>query len=132
MSAPQIASELPNRHTDAGAKYVGPIGMFTLSAFLILMVALCLYGLVVLWPTPIPAGESNENVPSPITVPAWTVNIYDEVRLLLIVSLAGTLGTLVHEIQSLYIGSRALVRSWIAKYLCNHLLAPRSPLCFTS
>jgi hypothetical protein len=119
MSAPQIASELPNRHTDPGAKYVGPIGMFALATFLVLMVAVCLYGLVVLWPTPIPAGESNENVPSPITVLVWTFNIYDEVRLLLIVSLAGTLGTLVHEIRSLYwyIGSRALVRSWVAKYL---------------
>ena len=119
MSAPQIASELPNRHTDPGAKNVGAVGMFALSASLILMVILCLYGLVVLWPTPIPAGESNENVPSPITVLVWTFNIYDEVRLLLIVSLAGTLGTLVHEIRSLYwyIGSRALIRSWVAKYL---------------
>jgi len=102
MSAPQIASEPPNRHTDPGAKYVGPIGMFALATFLVLMVALCLYGLVVLWPTPIPAGQADENVPSSITVLVWTFNIYDEVRLLLIVSLAGTLGTLVHEIRSLY------------------------------
>ena len=119
MSAPQIASELPNRPTNPGARYVGPVGMFALSAFLILMVIVCLYGLVVLWPTPIPAGEPDENTPSAITVLVWTFNIYDEVRLLLIVSLAGTLGTLVHEIRSLYwyIGSRALIRSWVAKYL---------------
>lgn len=119
MSAPQIASELPSRHTEPGAKYVGPVGMFALSTFLVLMVALCLYGLVVLWPTPIPAGEPNENTTSAITVFVWTFQIYDEVRLLLIVSLAGTLGTLVHEIRSLYwyIGNRDLVRSWIAKYV---------------
>jgi hypothetical protein len=93
--------------------------MFALSAFLILMVVVCLYGLTVLWPVPIPAGESNENTPSPIKILVWTFNIYDEVRLLLIVGLAGMLGTLVHEIRSLYwyIGSRELVRSWVAKYL---------------
>jgi hypothetical protein len=93
--------------------------MFALATFLVLMVALCSYGLVVLWPTPIPAGQADENVPSSITVLVWTSNIYDEVRLLLIVSLAGTLGTLVHEIRSLYwyIGNRDLVRSWIAKYV---------------
>lgn len=119
MSVPQITSEISGPDAGPGAKCVGPVGMFMLAAFLILMVTLCLYGLVVLWPTPIPAGPSNENVPSPITVLIWTFEIYDEVRLLLIVSLAGTLGTLVHEIRSLYwyIGSRALVRSWVAKYL---------------
>jgi len=102
-----------------GAEHVGPVGMFILSAFLVLMVVLCLCGLVILWPTPIPAGQSDENIPSPVTVLVWTFKIYDEVRLLLIVSLAGTLGTLVHEIRSLfwYIGGRALIRSWIAKYL---------------
>lgn len=119
MSGPQIVSESPSRQTHPGEECVGPIGMFALSMFMVLMVALCLYGLVVLWPTPIPAGPSDENVPSAITVFIWTFKIYDEVRLLLIVSLAGTLGTLVHEIRSLYwyIGSRELVRSWIAKYL---------------
>ena len=110
---------MSGRDAGPGAKYVGPVGTFTLAAFLILMVALCLYGLVILWPAPVPAGPPDQNVPSKITVLIWTLWIYDEVRLLLIVSLAGTLGTLIHEIRSLYwyIGSRALVRSWIAKYL---------------
>jgi hypothetical protein len=67
MSAPQIASERPDRHNGPGAEYVGPI------------------------------GQADENVPSSITVLLWTFNIYDEMRLLVIVSLAGTLGTLVHE-----------------------------------
>jgi hypothetical protein len=86
--------------------------MFALSVFMVLMVALCLYGLVVLWPTPIPAGPSDENVPSPIRVFIWTFKIYDEVRLLLIVSLAGTLGTLVTR-SGRYIGTLA-AESWSA------------------
>jgi len=119
MSAQHITSDTSSQDAGPGEKYVGPVGMFLLCAFLVLMVAVCLYGLVILWPTPIPAGSSDENVPSQITVLIWSFKIYDEVRLLLIVSIAGTLGTLVHEIRSLfwYIGSRALVLSWVAKYL---------------
>jgi hypothetical protein len=119
MSAPQNTPEMSSGDAGPGAKNVGPVGMFMLAAFLVLMVVICLSGLVILWPTPIPAGQSDEDVPSPITVLIWTFKIYDEVRLLLIVSLAGTLGTLVHGIRSLfwYIGNRALTRSWVAKYL---------------
>jgi hypothetical protein len=35
-----------------------------------------LIGLIILWTTPIPAGQSNENVPSPITVLTWTFKIF--------------------------------------------------------
>jgi hypothetical protein len=59
MSVSQSASELPDQHTSPGAKYVGPVGMFAVAAFLILMVVLCLCGLVILWPTPIPAGPTS-------------------------------------------------------------------------
>jgi len=93
--------------------------MFLLATYLVLMVAGCLYGLVILWPTSIPTSQPNESAPSPITVLIWTFRIYDVIRLLLIAGLAGALGSLVHGIRSLYwyIGNRQLVRSWVAKYL---------------
>jgi hypothetical protein len=45
-------------------------------------------------------------------------NIWDEVRLLWIVILAGALGSLIHAMRSVYwyVGNRNLVRSWLAKY----------------
>ena len=45
--------------------------------------------------------------------------IWDEVRLLLIVILAGALGSLVHTVRSVYwyIGNRSLKWSWVAKYI---------------
>lgn len=45
--------------------------------------------------------------------------IWDEVRLLWIVILAGALGSLIHAVRSVYwyVGNRDLVWSWIGKYL---------------
>ena len=48
-----------------------------------------------------------------------TFSVYDEVRLLWIVIIAGALGSLVHALRSVYwyIGNRNLVSSWLAKYM---------------
>jgi phosphatidylglycerophosphate synthase len=45
--------------------------------------------------------------------------VYDEVRLLWIVIIAGALGSLVHALRSVYwyVGNRNLVSSWLAKYM---------------
>ena len=48
LSAQQITTEMLDRDSGLGAKYVGPVGMFALAGFLVPMVAFCLYGLVVL------------------------------------------------------------------------------------
>jgi hypothetical protein len=49
----------------------------------------------------------------------WRIWIWDEQRLLLIVVLAGALGSLVHGLRSVYwyVGNRTLVRSWLGMYL---------------
>jgi hypothetical protein len=56
---------------------------------------------------------------SPITIFGRQFEIWDEVRLLLIVILAGALGSLVHTVRSVYwyIGNRSLKWSWLAKYV---------------
>jgi hypothetical protein len=119
MSNSEKASGSSGGGEGPGEKHVGLIGILLLAIYLVVAVSLCIYALVVLWPTPVPAGPPNENAPAPITVLFWTFKIYDEVRLLLIVSFAGALGSLVHAVRSYYwyIGNRELVRSWIAKYL---------------
>src|SRR5213080_261348 len=65
-------------------------------------------------PTAIP-----EATRSPIAIFGQEFPIWDEVRLLLIVILAGALGSLVHTVRSVYwyIGNRSLKWSWVAKYI---------------
>jgi hypothetical protein len=55
----------------------------------------------------------------PVIIFCWRWNIADEVRLLMLVIVAGALGSLVHGLRSVYwyVGQRELVWSWIAKYL---------------
>jgi hypothetical protein len=133
-----------------GGGYVPLLGIVPLALYLVVAIALCLYGLIVLWPVPTPAGTqqpattttqinstTNENAPTkaqppqpaPAATPAPTpgiahafgydFEIWDEVRLLWIVMLAGALGSLVHALRSVswYVGNRNLVWSWMGKYL---------------
>jgi hypothetical protein len=74
-------------------------------------------------PTQTPSAESppviTPGTRSPITIFGRKFEIWDEVRLLLIVILAGALGSLVHTVRSVYwyIGNRTLKWSWLAKYI---------------
>ncbi|HEY7001130.1 MAG TPA: hypothetical protein VH330_05265 [Candidatus Udaeobacter sp.] len=66
--------------------------------------------------TPAPGLQATRG---PITIFGRQLEIWDEVRLLLIVILAGALGSLVHTVRSVYwyIGNRTLKWSWLAKYI---------------
>ncbi len=101
-----------------GASAVGPIGIVLMMAYEISLGTSLLYSLLAFWPSPTPAGGSAATS-SPATFLFWTFPISDEVRLLLIVALAGAIGSLVHVVRSLswYVGNRKLVRSWLAKYI---------------
>jgi hypothetical protein len=86
-------------------------------------------------PTPTPSAALSSDSPTetssvaspPVSTPAPTVirifgqqfQIWDEVRLLLMVILAGTLGSLVHTVRSVYwyVGNRRLKWSWVVKYI---------------
>jgi hypothetical protein len=144
-----------------GSDLVPVWGIVLLTAYLAAFIGICLYGLIVFWPTPKPGGpkspedtKTNQQIdsttgtaknaspspassptttnpndePSPGTTPATAgkvqafgreFKIWDEVRLLWIVILAGALGSLIHAVRSVYwyVGNRNLVRSWLAKYL---------------
>jgi hypothetical protein len=66
-------------------------------------------------PTPCPACSGQT---STVSFLGSQFEISDEQRLLLLVILAGALGTLVHSVRSVYwyVGNRDLVRSWLAMY----------------
>jgi hypothetical protein len=106
------------KRTGVGAGLVGPVGIVLITAYLILAAILLLYGLVRFWPPPAPATESAATS-SPVTFLFWTLSVSDEVRLILIVAMAGALGSLVHALRSIYwyIGNRELVMSWLVMYM---------------
>ena len=107
-----------SKRTGVGANLVPPVGIVLITAYLILVSLLLMYGLVQFWPLPTPA-EGPAPVSSPVTFFFWTLLVSDEVRLIFIVAMAGALGSLVHALRSLYwyVGNRELVFSWLAKYI---------------
>ncbi|MEY2510899.1 MAG: hypothetical protein QOE26_1662 [Verrucomicrobiota bacterium] len=165
-TAPEVQSD--DTASEAGGKGPGSKlssvgGIIGLTSYLVVTILFCLYGLIVFWPTPTPAGPSAAQTagppkqidsttrpstspsPSPTSSPLATVagtssqsspspspsatpgkasafgyefEIWDEVRLLWIVILAGALGSLIHAVRSVYwyVGNRNLVDSWMAKY----------------
>lgn len=70
--------------------------------------------------------------PSRIGIFGRQFEIWDEVRLLLIVVLAGALGSLVHEARSLfwYVGNRWLKWSWVPKYFLQPFAGSSLALIF--
>ena len=74
-------------------------------------------------PTTSPAANARTAMRDPETIyfvwGRYSVNVYAETRLLLIVMLAGALGSLMHSLRSLYwyTGNREMVWSWVAFYM---------------
>lgn len=101
----------------SGARVVGRVGTILIMVYLILFSIFLLYSLVQLWPSS-PQADGASTVSS-VTFLFWTLSISGEVHLLLIVVLAGALGSMVHALRSLYwyIGNRQLVMSWLAMYI---------------
>lgn len=72
-------------------------------------------------PSPTPSGKAK--LPDPELISFFNgwfkANIYAETRLLLLVMLAGALGSLMHSLRSLYwyTGNRMMVWSWVGFYL---------------
>jgi hypothetical protein len=101
-----------------GSSPVGPFGIIIISGYLIFLSLLLIYGIIQFWPPTTLVGEDSQ-VSSLINFLFWKISMSDEVRLILIVALTGALGGLVHALRSLYwyVGNRALVFSWLIKYI---------------
>jgi len=74
-------------------------------------------------PTPVPPANGKNPLPEPEIISFFggflRVNVYAERRLLLLVILAGALGSLMHALRSLYwyTGNRMMMWSWVGFYL---------------
>ena len=99
-------------------KPMSTFAIILIIAYLILFSIFLLYSLMQIWP---PSSLAKESAPttSEITFLFCTFSISYEVRLFLIVALAGALGGMVHALRSAYwyAGHRALVRSWLTMYI---------------
>jgi len=161
ISAPAVAQNTTPAVSSGqgpGSDLVSVGGIVGLTVYLAVLIAFCLYGLIVFWPAPTPSGQTStqpagpkeqidsttgttspspspaasrspanssppaQSSPTPkpgkITAFGKEFEVWDEVRLLWIVILAGALGSLIHAMRSVYwyVGNRNLVRSWLAKY----------------
>lgn len=110
---------------------VGFAGKLVITVYLLLFSILLLYGLVQFWP---PAASTSGGSPSasPVVFFLWTFPFSDEVRLILIVAMAGALGGLVHSLRSLYwyVGNRGLVWSWMLMYVLRPFVGTTLALVF--
>lgn len=98
-------------------KYASTNGAILIMTYIVLVSIFLLYAIVQLWPSS--TAATTPPTTSPVTLFFWTFSIADEARLLLIVAMAGSLGSLLHALRSVYwyYGNRELVTSWYAKYL---------------
>ncbi len=82
-------------------KLVSSFGIVVIAIYLVVFTLFLIFSLLRVWP------------------PGETVNLTDEVRLIMIVILSGALGSMVHALRSFfwYVGNRNLVRSWVLQYI---------------
>ena len=119
ISVTQLASNQSPKLDDSGMpekKYASTNGAILIMIYIVFVSVFLLYVIVQLWPSTTTA--STPPATSPVTLFFWTFSIADEARLLLIVAIAGSLGSLLHALRSVYwyFGNRELVTSWYAKY----------------
>ena len=95
---------------------MGRWGILAFGMYFVILSLLILYVLIVIWPT---KAAGTEPVPAVVLFGCRVLNISDEARLLLIVVLAGALGSYVHTATSFvtYVGNRQLKKSWIWWYI---------------
>jgi hypothetical protein len=96
-----------------------PIPSMDMRWIIVLTLYLGILGLINLWALiaffPCEAGASCSKT---IGFMFWNINLSEEQRMILLVIIAGGLGSLIHGFRSLfwYVGNRAFVKSWILMY----------------
>lgn len=109
----QTAADKDER-SPLGNQWVGRNVTILLAAYLVLIAVALAYGIVQLWP-PLDAN-GTQSVTTKLWF--WTFTSPPETHLVLLIILAGALGTQAHVIRSFswYLGSRKLKYCWIMRY----------------
>jgi hypothetical protein len=94
---------------DPEPKLMNKLSVALIAIYVTVLSIILLYGLAKFWPT-----DTSAEV-----IFVWTIPVSVEARMILIVGMAGALGSLVHVLRSFYwyLGNRELVQSWWAKYV---------------
>lgn len=110
---------------------VGFVGKLVITIYLLMFSILLLYGLVQFWP-PATSSSGTSSSASPVTFFLWMFPISDEVRLIIIVAMAGALGGMVASLRSLYwyVGNRELVWAWMLMYVLRPFVGATLALVF--
>jgi hypothetical protein len=101
----------PKNH-NIESKPMGAVGIVLLALYIALISIGLFYGIAKFWPS----GTSQE---AQETILFWTIPISAEARIIVLVGMAGALGSMVHVLRSFYwyLGNHELVQSWWAKYI---------------
>jgi hypothetical protein len=94
------------------------IWIVVLALYMTILGVLFLWALIAFFPSEIPNGEAASTISKIVVFMGREYQVSDEVRMILLVGMAGALGSLVHGFRSLfwYVGNRAFARSWVLMY----------------
>jgi len=89
-----------------------------ITGYLLGLAIVLVSALVQLWPAPTPAGGTAPTSTQVVLI-FWSMDVSDEVRLLLLVVFTGALGGILHALRSVawYIGEQQLKRNWLPTYI---------------
>jgi len=98
----------------SGNSPVGTIAIIFFVGYFIFISFFLFFGLIFLL-----SAQEVSDTKVTLSFLTWEYSMFQETRLLLIVALAGALGSLVHALRSFYkyVGNRQLVWSWLSMYL---------------
>ena len=110
---------------------VGVVGIVLLTLYLILLGIVLFLATIALWPNITQTGVGGSASAS-VKLFFWHLNLSNEVRMLLIVAVVGALGSLIHDLRSLfwYVGNRSLKHSWVLMYFITPLVGSILALIF--
>jgi hypothetical protein len=111
VAAPTVHPSGRHRHRTVAAK-PGSASIIVIVLICLTLAILILYALWAFWPT---TGTTSS---STMTFLGWSHRISTDIRLFVVVALAGMLGALMHSMRSLayYVGHRELKWRWIPYY----------------
>lgn len=103
-----------------------------LALYLVLLGIILFWGLFSFFPCEIASDPATSTCSDSVSFMLWKFPVTSEMRMIVLVTIAGALGSLVHGFRSLfwYVGNRAFVRSWILMYFLLPFIGSSLSLIF--
>lgn len=112
--------EKPKVEIDDLSNYRKNWGWITaLTVYFVAFGILSMWAILAFFPCAITADNAASACPKTVGFMLWDFKVSDEMRMIVLVMMAGSLGSLVHGFRSLfwYVGNHAFSRSWILMYI---------------